>query len=563
MATTTRVLTASVNGTVYTTNANGALEAIDTCHSGATAPTNEVANGKLWLDTTTTPGILKMYNNAAWEEIGGSTSSPTFVDGTFTGDVTIGDDLYLTGPTPRILLVDNDIADEYTQLANAGGNTILGSRNGATNGQLIFRGEGGGVNTEYARFSAAGNFGIGNSTPHALLHVGSTDTVLGGTAGNDVNLLTLQADVSNSDLLQFTSERLTTGTAWTTAAHRIQRKVDTSFMGYMQFGNKASDLITFGENAAEYIRIDGGGNLLVGKTDTATGTVGVQAKPNGSIYGTRDAGSPLVVNRLTSDGAIVTIMKNTVIVGSIGSRSGSSNIFINSTANSGRLACNGTEKYGWNLTTFWATTDNANDLGSNSNRWDDVYATNGTIQTSDRNEKQQIAALTTAEITAAKAISAGFKTFKWNDSVAEKGAEARTHSGVIAQEVEQALTDAGLDAGDYAFFISNTWWETHTEVPAVEAVEAAYEDVVIPAVLDADGNELEAERTEQRLVTEAVEAKEAYTRTDTYHTLAEAPEGATERTRKGIRYPQLLAFVGAATEQRLASIETRLAALEV
>jgi hypothetical protein len=66
MATTTRVLDANVNGTVYTTNANAALEAIDTCHSGATAPTDEVANGKLWLDTSTTPGVLKVYNNAAW-----------------------------------------------------------------------------------------------------------------------------------------------------------------------------------------------------------------------------------------------------------------------------------------------------------------------------------------------------------------------------------------------------------------------------------------------------------------------------------------------------------------
>jgi hypothetical protein len=86
--------------------------------------------------------------------------------------------------------------------------------------------------------------------------------------------------------------------------------------------------------------------------------------------------------------------------------------------------------------------------------------------------------------------------------------------------------------------------------------------VVIPAVLDEDGNEVEAERTEQRLVTEAVEAVDAYTRTDTYDTAEEAPEGATERTRMGIRYPELLAFVGAATEQRLGNIETRLAALE-
>jgi hypothetical protein len=89
--------------------------------------------------------------------------------------------------------------------------------------------------------------------------------------------------------------------------------------------------------------------------------------------------------------------------------------------------------------------------------------------------------------------------------------------------------------------------------------------VVIEAVLDDEGNEVEPERTEQRLVSEAVEAveaKDAYTRTDTYDTAEEAPEGATERTRLGIRYPELLAFVGAATEQRLADIETRLTALE-
>ena len=37
-----------------------------------------------------------------------------------------------------------------------------------------------------------------------------------------------------------------------------------------------------------------------------------------------------------------------------------------------------------------------------------------------------------------------------------------------------------------------------------EVTPAVYEDVVIPAVLDDDGNEIEAERTEQQLVTEAV-----------------------------------------------------------
>ena len=37
-----------------------------------------------------------------------------------------------------------------------------------------------------------------------------------------------------------------------------------------------------------------------------------------------------------------------------------------------------------------------------------------------------------------------------------------------------------------------------------EVTPAVYEDVVVPAVLDDNGNEIEAERTEQQLVTEAV-----------------------------------------------------------
>ena len=47
--------------------------------------------------------------------------------------------------------------------------------------------------------------------------------------------------------------------------------------------------------------------------------------------------------------------------------------------------------------------NNDRDLGSSSYRWRDIY-TNGAVNTSDQNEKQQIAALTTAEIAAAKAF---------------------------------------------------------------------------------------------------------------------------------------------------------------
>ncbi len=80
---------------------------------------------------------------------------------------------------------------------------------------------------------------------------------------------------------------------------------------------------------------------------------------------------------------------------------------------------------------------------------------------------------------------------------------------------------------------------------AVEASDA------IEAVYDEEGElvseSVEAvEAVEGVEAVEAVEAKDAYTRIDTFETLEEAPEGATKRTRMGVRYSELLAFIIAA-----------------
>ena len=136
--------------------------------------------------------------------------------------------------------------------------------------------------------------------------------------------------------------------------------------------------------------------------------------------------------------------------------------------------------------------DNAVDIGNSYTRFDDVYATNGTIQTSDRNEKQDIQELTDAETRAAVTCKGLMRRFRWIDSVTEKGDDARYHFGAIAQDVEAAFTAEGLDASDYGLFIRTTWWEH-------------------------EGH--------------------------SYPSADVAPEGAVEKTRLGIRYNQLFAFI--------------------
>ena len=457
-------------------------------------------------------------------------------DGDFTVDVSNTTEVMRIDSSGHVGISDTTPENKLTVVEDGTNVAVIKSRTSATNGRASyqigndaanwFMGIDGGNSDRFfisdnvssgdkLVIDSSGNVGIGDSSPANTLSVIGASTTGSGSTGN---------------VAEFAGPSNTNG---------FQVFVDDS-------GNN-SGIQT--KNGDDFIINPHGGNLLVGRTDTGVSvtTKGLELNNSGYISASRTlsagSGSVLYANRLTSDGNIIEFRKDGTTVGSIGVNS--SAVYYAGTTyglrpySAGIAPCNSSGAF----------SDNSADLGASSVRFDDIYATNGTIQTSDQNEKQQIASLTDAEMTAAKAISKLFKTFKWNDSVAEKGDNARTHAGVIAQQVETAMSDAGLDAGNYAFFISTTWWETQTEVPAVEAVEA------VDATYDEDGNVL----TE---AVEAVEAQEAYTRTDTYETLEEAPEGATERNRKGIRYPELLSFIGAATEQRLTNIETRLAALE-
>jgi hypothetical protein len=88
---------------------------------------------------------------------------------------------------------------------------------------------------------------------------------------------------------------------------------------------------------------------------------------------------------------------------------------------------------------------------------------NGTIQTSDRNEKQDIESLTEAEERVAVVAKGLFKKFRWKSAVQDKGDDARIHFGIIAQDLQAAFEAEGLDAGRYGMFTSDTWTEDGVE----------------------------------------------------------------------------------------------------
>ena len=120
--------------------------------------------------------------------------------------------------------------------------------------------------------------------------------------------------------------------------------------------------------------------------------------------------------------------------------------------------------------------DNTYDLGHSSYRWDDIYATNNTIQTSDKNLKDNITEsdLGLSFIKELKPVS-----YKWKD-------KTRTHYGLIAQDVETVLSDISKPTADFAGFIKMEPEEEapkHEENPVTETrYGLRYNEFIAPLI---------------------------------------------------------------------------------
>lgn len=115
--------------------------------------------------------------------------------------------------------------------------------------------------------------------------------------------------------------------------------------------------------------------------------------------------------------------------------------------------------YSWDKDAYLPYADDTKDLGGASNRWTDVYATNGTIITSDEREKQDIRDITEAEQRVAVAIKGLMKAYRFKSAVEKKSDDARIHFGVIAQQVAEAFRAEDLDPDRYGIFCYDEWEE--------------------------------------------------------------------------------------------------------
>lgn len=101
--------------------------------------------------------------------------------------------------------------------------------------------------------------------------------------------------------------------------------------------------------------------------------------------------------------------------------------------------------------------DNARNLGISSVRWKEIFAANGTINTSDAREKTPVRSLTAAEIAAARDLSREIGAYKFLTAVAEKGDAAREHIGMTVQRAIEIMQEHGLDPFGYGFVCYDQW----------------------------------------------------------------------------------------------------------
>lgn len=108
-------------------------------------------------------------------------------------------------------------------------------------------------------------------------------------------------------------------------------------------------------------------------------------------------------------------------------------------------------------------------LGDSTHRWKQLFAITATIHTSDVNTKDNIVSIDDKLLDAWGGVN--HCLFQWKDALSEKGEGARIHAGFIAQEVQKALEDAGIDGFKYGLLCEDDLTEKVTKTRIAKRVK--------------------------------------------------------------------------------------------
>ena len=294
-------------------------------------------SGSSSLDTTAL--TINSTGQLLATPLGVSTPSFAFTNDTNTGMTRpTGDTLqFVTAGVERVRITDAGRVG--IKNSNPTATLTVGTLTSGQTGNVVINNEGGNTatlevlsRTNRSVLKIADNDTIGYmSAEGGILSIGRSS----GLSANNINIdssnnvgiqttspsypLEVNGNISINKSTANTGLRIITGSSY--ESYLIFGDSSDNSMGWVIYNN-STDALSFGSNNLERARIDSSGNFLIGKTSSSTGVAGARFSANGFANVTRDGAECINFNRLTSDGTIIDLRKDSVTVGSIGTTGG-------------------------------------------------------------------------------------------------------------------------------------------------------------------------------------------------------------------------------------------------
>ena len=338
-----------------------------------------------------------------------------------------------------------------------GNNAILDIGGNGTSGAWLQSYDQTGMQTEYPLLlnPNGGNVGIGTSTPLAKNHTlgAGTAVVASGSDGAAEAIIeganiALTSSYGNLNVISNTAQAADTGGQIAFAGKSTDSSNVYATWGVIKGAKENATSANIASYLAFSTRANGGGNTEKLRI-TSAGNVGIGCTPESDSILELESGSPgprLRLTNTTGGGKSYKIFSNN-----------SGELAILGNGNDTRLIINDSGN-------TLAGADNALTLGGASNRWSEVFAGNGTINTSDAREKTKVRKFSDNEIAAAKDLSKEIGMFQWLEAVEKKGKDkAREHVGFTVQKAIEIMEGHNLDPMAYGFICYDEWEDKFIE----------------------------------------------------------------------------------------------------